>query len=116
MKTTATYFQNDPVRPLVYGEAEIDNRPRRRLRGEPEKEGILCESVIVGFCGTDHELMRMGQRGELSAKFPEGRKRLINGHEGVVYVPSENRYAIVLIRGGDSYDPTRYTEDESYFE
>ena len=116
MKTTATYFQNDPVRPLVYGEAEIDNRPRRRLRGEPEKEGILCESVIVGFCGTDHELMRMGQRGELSAKFPEGRKRLINGHEGVVYVPSENRFAIVLIRGGDSYDPTRYTEDESYFE
>ena len=116
MKTTATYFQNDPVRPLVYGEAEIDNRPRRRLRGEPEKEGILCESVIVGFCGTDHELMRMGQRGELSAKFPEGRERLINGHEGVVYVPSENRFAIVLIRGGDSYDPTRYTEDESYFE
>ena len=116
MKTTATYFQNDQVRPLVYGEAEIDNRPRRRLRGEPEKEGILCESVIVGFCGTDHELMRMGQRGELSAKFPEGRKRLINGHEGVVYVPSENRFAIVLIRGGDSYDPTRYTEDESYFE
>ena len=116
MKTTATYFQNDPVRPLVYGEQEIDNRPRRRLRGEPEKEGILCESVIVGFCGTDHELMRMGQRGELSAKCPEGRKRLINGHEGVVYVPSENRFAIVLIRGGDSYDPTRYTEDESYFE
>ena len=116
MKTTATYFQNDLVRPLVYGEAEIDSRPRRRLRGEPEKEGVLCESVIVGFCGTDHELMRMGQKGALSAKFPEGRDRLINGHEGVVWVPSEKRFAIVLIRGGDSCDPTRYTEDESYFE
>ncbi len=116
MKTTATYFQNDPKRPLVYGEAEIDSRPRRRLRGEPEKEGVLAESVIVGFCGTDHELMRMGQKGLLSPKFPEGRDRLINGHEGVVWVPSEKRFAIVLIRGGDSFDPTRYTEDESYFE
>ena len=31
-------------------------------------------------------------------------------------MPSEQRFAIVLIRGGDSVDPTRYTEDESYFE
>ena len=116
MKTLATYFRNDPIHPLQYGEAEIDDRPRKRLRGEPEKPGILAESVIVGFCGTDHELMRMGQAGKLSAKFPEGRDRLINGHEGVVYVPSENRFAIVLIRGGDSYDPTRFTEEESYFE
>ena len=116
MKTFATYFQNDPVQPLVYGEAEIDDRKRRRLRGEEEKAGILAESVIVGFCGTDHELMRMGQAGKLGPKFPAGRDRLINGHEGVVYVPSEDRFAIVLIRGGDSYDPTRYTEEESYFE
>ena len=116
MKTIATYFQNDPIKPLVYGEAEIDDRARRRLRGEDEKPGVLCESVIVGFCGTDFELMHMGQKGLLDKKFPEGRKRLINGHEGVVWVPSENRFAIVLIRGGDSYDPTRYTEDETYFE
>ncbi|MBO4825352.1 MAG: hypothetical protein J5487_08155, partial [Lachnospiraceae bacterium] len=47
---------------------------------------------------------------------PEGKNRLINGHEGIVWVPSENRFAIVLIRGGDSVDPTRYTEDETYFE
>ena len=116
MKTNATWFQNDPVRPLVYGEAEIDDRPRQRLRGEPAKTGILCESVIVGFCGTDNELMHMGREGRLTPKFPEGRDRLINGHEGVVWVPSENRFAIVLIRGGDSWDPTRFTEDETYFE
>ena len=116
MKTNATYFQNDPDRPLVYGEAEIDDRPRQRLRGEPALPGVLCESVIVGFCGTDNELMHMGREGRLTPKFPEGRTRLINGHEGVVWVPSENRFAIVLIRGGDSYDPTRYTEDETYFE
>ncbi|MBE6936303.1 MAG: hypothetical protein E7458_07340 [Ruminococcaceae bacterium] len=71
---------------------------------------------MVGFCGTDHELMEMGRRGELGAKFPAGTDRLINGHEGIVWVPSENRFAIVLIRGGDSVDPTRYTEDETYFE
>ena len=33
-----------------------------------------------------------------------------------MWVPSENRFAIVLIRGGDSFDPTRFTEDETYFE
>ena len=115
-KVFGTFFRNDPNRPLVYGEVNLINPPRRRLRGEPEKEGIPVEPVIVGFCGTDHELMMMGKRGQLSPKFPEGQNRLINGHEGVVWVPSQNRFAIVLIRGGDSIDPTRYTEDESYFE
>lgn len=116
MIVKGTYFQNDPQRPLVYGDVEIRNSKRRRLRGEEEREGILCEPVMVGFCGTDNELMHMGSEGRLAAKFPEGTKRLINGHEGIVWVPDENRFAIVLIRGGDSYDPTRYTEDETYFE
>ena len=116
MKVKGTYFQNSKEKPLVYGDVEIINPKRRRLRGEPEKEGILAESVIVGFCVTDKELMHMGSEGRLDAKFPEGTKRLINGHEGVVWVPEQNRFAIVLIRGGDSYDPTRYTEDETYFE
>ncbi len=116
MTVKGTYFQNDVERPLVYGDVEIENVKRRRLRGEEEKEGILCEPVMIGFCGTDNELMHMGSRGELGPKFPEGKNRLINGHEGIVWVPSENRFAIVLIRGGDSYDPTRYTEDETYFE
>jgi len=115
-KVYGTYFRNDPDRPLAYGEVRLVNPPRRRLRGEPEKEGIPVEPVIVGFCGTDHELMMMGKRGQLGPKFPAGCDRLVNGHEGVVWVPSQNRFAIVLIRGGDSIDPTRYTEDESYFE
>ena len=101
---------------MVYGPVELMNPPRRRLRGEPEKEGILAETVLAGFCGTDYELLRMGREGKLSSKFPPGKKRLINGHEGIVWVPSQNRFAIVLIRGGDSYDPTRFTEDETYFE
>ena len=116
MKAFGTYFQNDPERPLRYGPVELINPPRQRLRGEPLKEGILAHPVIVGFCGTDHELMEMGRRGELTPKFPAGQHRLINGHEGVVWVPGQNRFAIVLIRGGDSIDPTRFTEDETYFE
>ena len=116
MKVNATYFQNDPARPLVYGEAELINPPRQRLRSEPVREGVLVQPVLVGFCGTDNELMQMGRRGQLGKKFPAGTNRLINGHEGVVWVPSQNRFAIVLIRGGDSIDPTRYTEDETYFE
>jgi len=116
MKAYGTYFQNDPVRPLVYGEVELINPPRQRLRGEPLKEGIPVQPVMVGFCGTDHELMVMGRKGLLGPKFPAGQQRLVNGHEGVVWVPSQQRFAIVLIRGGDSVDPTRYTEDETYFE
>ncbi len=116
MKGKGTYFQNDPSHPIVYGDVQIENPPRRRLRGEAEKEGILAKTVIAGFCGTDYTLMKMGQAGRLAEKFSAGQRRLINGHEGVVYVPSQKRFAIVLIRGGNSYDPTRYTEEESYFE
>ena len=112
----ATYFQNDPLQPLVYGDVDRINPPRQRLRGEEEKFGIEAESVFVGFCGTDWELMHMGQRGLLQPKFPTGTNRLINGHEGLVWVPSRQQFAIVLIRGGNSYDPTRFTEEESYFE
>ena len=38
MKAYGTYFQNDPERPLVYGEVELINPPRQRLRGG-RKEG-----------------------------------------------------------------------------
>lgn len=116
MKTYGTYFQNDKEMPIKYGEINLINPERQRLRGEPSLSGVEVYPVFQGFCGTDFELMKMGRDGKLSPKFPEGESRLINGHEGVVWVPSENRFAIVLIRGGDSYDPTRYTEDETYFE
>ncbi len=116
MKTYGTYFQNDEALPIKYGEINLINPERQRLRGEPLYKGVEAWPVFQGFCGTDFELMKMGRAGKLSAKFPEGENRLINGHEGVVWVPSENRFAIVLIRGGDSWDPTRYTEDETYFE
>ena len=116
MKTYGTYFQNNKDLPIKYGEINLINPERQRLRGEPLYKGVEAFPVFQGFCGTDFELMKMGRDSKLSAKFPEGENRLINGHEGVVWVPSENRFAIVLIRGGDSYDPTRYTEDETYFE
>ncbi len=116
MTTFATYFQNDKEKPLVYGEINLINPPRRRLRLEDEKTGVPVRTVFAGFCGTDFELMQMARRGEMTPKFPSGEKRLINGHEGVVWVPGENRFAIVLIRGGNSYDPTRFTEEEDYFE
>lgn len=116
MKAYGTYFVNDEKNPLRYGEINLINPPRQRLRSEDKKVGIEAIPVFCGFCGTDFELMKMGTRGLLDKKFPEGQSRLINGHEGVVWVPSENRFAIVLIRGGDSFDPTRFTEDETYFE
>lgn len=116
LKTNATYFVNDKYKPIRYGEINLINPARKRLRNEPEKAGIEAHPVFCGFCGTDFELMKLGRESRLDAKFPFGEQRLINGHEGVVWVPDENRFAIVLIRGGDSFDPTRFTEDESYFE
>lgn len=116
MKSYGTYFVNDEKEPLKYGEINLINPTRQRLRGEEKKKGIEAIPVFCGFCGTDFELMKMGRQGLLDKKFPEGQSRLINGHEGVVWVPSENRFAIVLIRGGDSFDPTRFTENETYFE
>ena len=116
MQTRGTYFVNDEKQPLRYGDIHLINPARQRLRGEEKKQGVEARTVFAGFCGTDYELMKMGRSGRLSAKFPAGESRLINGHEGVVYVPGENRFAIVLIRGGDSFDPTRFTEDETYFE
>ena len=116
MKTYGTYFQNDSEHPIQYGPINLINPLRQRLRGEPLLPGIEAQPVFQGFCGTDYELMKMGKEHKLCAKFPAGENRLINGHEGVVRVPSQQRFAIVLIRGGDSWDPTRYTEDETYFE
>ncbi|MGN1124259.1 MAG: hypothetical protein ACI4RR_07940, partial [Eubacterium sp.] len=116
MKAYGTYFVNDEKEPLRYGEINLINPPRQRLRDEEKKAGVEAIPVFCGFCGTDFELMKMGRQGLLDNKFPQGEKRLINGHEGVVWVPGESRFAIVLIRGGDSYDPTRFTEDETYFE
>lgn len=116
MKTYGTYFVNDEKNPLKYGEVNLINPRRQKLRGEPKKAGIEAMPVFCGFCGTDFELMKMGRECKLDAKFPDGQSRLINGHEGVVWVPGENRFAVVLIRGGDSWDPTRFTEDETYFE
>ena len=116
MYTYGTYFINDEAEPLKYGRINLINPARQKLRGEPSKKGIVAYPVFCGFCGTDYELMKMGRKRLLDAKFPDNEHRLINGHEGVVFVPSENRFAIVLIRGGDSFDPTRFTEDETYFE
>lgn len=116
MKTNATYFKNSKDEPLCYGEINLINPKRQRMRGEEANAGVEANPVFCGFCGTDYALMQMAQNCEITPKLPLGEKRLINGHEGVVWVPSENRFAIVLIRGGDSCDPTRFTEDESYFE
>jgi hypothetical protein len=115
-RTVGTYLVNDARSPLRYGEVNLINPPRRERRGLPEKRGKLCRTVISGFCGTDWELMQMGMQGLLTPKFPPGQQRLINGHEGVVWVPDEGRYAIILIRGGDANDPSRFESDEGYFE
>ena len=50
LKTNATYFVNDAQRPLRYGEINLINPPRRRLRGEPLKERVEAIPVFCGFC------------------------------------------------------------------
>ena len=57
MKTYATYFQNDEKNPLVYGETNLVNPPRQRLRGEEAKEGV--EAIPV-FSNISLSLLTVG--------------------------------------------------------
>ena len=68
MKTFGTYFQNDKDAPIKYGEINLINPERQRLRGEPLLEGVEAYPVFQGFCGTDFELMKMGRENNLSHK------------------------------------------------
>ena len=63
MKTFATYFQNDEKEPLQYGEVNLINPPRQRLRGEPLRLGVEAVPVFCGFCGTDHGSSPRGRPG-----------------------------------------------------
>ncbi len=49
MKTFGTYFQNDKLSPLCYGEVEIENTARRRLRTEPEKTAFSAKPYLPVF-------------------------------------------------------------------
>ena len=49
MVVKGTYFQNDKEHPLVYGDVNLINPPRRRLRGEEEKEGIWQKPLLRDF-------------------------------------------------------------------
>ena len=59
MIVKGTYFQNSEKNPLVYGDVEIHNIPRRRLRGEEEKHGgddhRTRDAVDGEFAETAHE-------------------------------------------------------------
>lgn len=49
MIVKGTYFQNDAERPLVYGDVEIRNIPRQRLRGEKKRMGFLRKVCSSDF-------------------------------------------------------------------
>ena len=114
--TKASYVVNDHKESIQYGKAKIRNRLLRASLDCPEKHGVLCKTAITGFCGSDYEFMKMGLNGKMTEKFPPEAKRLINGHEGVVFVPEWRKYAIPVIRGGNAVDVTRYSDEENYFE
>ena len=49
MKTFGTYFQNDEKLPIKYGEINLINPERQRLRGEPLHKGVEAYPVFQGF-------------------------------------------------------------------
>jgi len=116
LMTTGSYVVNDRERPIRFGEVEIENRETRATLKHERRKGILCHTVITGFCGSDYEFMKMGRELNFSHKFPAGKNRLINGHEGVLYVPEWKKFAVLSVRGGEAVDPSRFRDDETYFE
>ena len=54
-KVFGTCFRNDPDRPLIYGEMNLINPPRQRLRGEPKKEGMSWDFIDKSPLLTDGE-------------------------------------------------------------
>ena len=75
MKVKATYFQNDKNNPLCYGDVELINPKRQRLRGEEAKEGIVAESAFVGFCGNGQRISQYGSCREYVAQVPGRNKQ-----------------------------------------
>ena len=100
LKTEALYMVNHKLNPARYGKIEISNTNTRASGFHRSKKGILCRTVATGICGSDLMFLNMGRRNELEKIFPPGKKRLIIGHEGVIYVPQMKRYAVLNIRGG----------------
>ena len=47
MVVKGTYFQNDKDHPLVYGDINLINPPRRRLRGEDKTRRRIRGSYIL---------------------------------------------------------------------
>ncbi len=113
--TEGTFLVNDNLNPIQFGELRIKNKAKKTNKYSNPKKGILVKNVMTGFCGTDLKLMEKGEREELIT-LPEGEKRLINGHEVIAYNPENKKYSVLLVRGGDAEDPTRFREDESIFE
>ena len=73
MKVKGTYFQNDKEKPLVYGDVEIINPKRRRLRGEEEKEGKK-DHVSIGITNVKTRLtLNYGESCEFEMESEKGR-------------------------------------------
>lgn len=115
-KTESIYLVNDKKEPVRYGMVNIEAEPSRASSEHKMRDPVMATTVITGFCGTDYELMEMGMKKKLSEKFPPYQKRLIPGHEGVVYIPDFDRYGIVYLRRTTDRDPTRYGDGHSMTE
>ncbi len=115
-KTKGTFLVNDKNNPVRFGEITIKNKTWQTDKNSKTKKGILVKNVMTGFCGTDYKLMDMGEKNELSNNFPKDKNRLVNGHEVIAYNPKNKKYGVLLVRGGNARDATRFSENEQIFE
>jgi len=107
---------NDKYNPIRYSEVRIKSKLKQTDKYNPPSKEVLAKNVITGFCGTDIKLMEMGEKRILTSNFPKGENRLINGHEVIAYNPKTKNYGVLLARGGNSDEPTRFKDDETIFE
>ena len=92
MIVKGTYFQNSEQNPLVYGDVEIHNVPRRRLRGDYSLKSF-CNAVVNGIA----EYL-------LQYEIESIRLETVCHNNGVEHV------GLVILLQGDYVSPTIYLE------
>ena len=106
MQVKGTYFQNDKENPLVYGDINLINPKRRRLRGEEEKEGIVHHLIDIKDVSEDYTVYdyQKDVRKLIEDINSRGKRIIIVGGTGLYIKSALYDYTLSEEKTNDIYD------------